>query len=87
MSTLRSLICWQRKGARWHLPAEHPQHQVENEEGAEQDKADKIDPGPFVANGIVNLARREAEVCHLGTPQQLLGALSPPKGAPGMAAG
>lgn len=44
-----------------HLPAEHPQHQVENKEGAKQDKADKVDPGPFVPNGIIYLARREAD--------------------------
>lgn len=44
----------------WHLPTEHPQHQVEHEEGAKQDKADKVDPGPFIPHGIIYLARRDA---------------------------
>lgn len=44
----------------WHLPAEHPQHQVKNEEGAEQDKADEVDPGPFIPHGIIYLVRRAA---------------------------
>lgn len=46
---------------RQHLPTEHAQHQVEDEEGAEQDKADEVDPGPLVPNGIVHLARRAAD--------------------------
>lgn len=39
------------------LPAQDAQHQVENEEGAQQNEGDKIDPGPLVADGIIHLGQ------------------------------
>lgn len=37
------------------LPAQDTQYQVEDEEGTQQNEGDKIDPGPLVPNGIVDL--------------------------------
>lgn len=46
-------------------PAEDAQHQVEDEEGAQQDEGDKVYPGPLVPNGVVHLGRhgRESPAC------------------------
>lgn len=37
------------------LPAEHAEHQIQHEEGTQQNEGNKVDPGPFVPHGIVNL--------------------------------
>lgn len=44
-------------GCRHSLPAQDTQHQVEDEERAQQNEGDKIDPGPFIPDGIVDLVQ------------------------------
>lgn len=39
------------------LPAQDTQHQVEDEEGAQQNEGDEIDPGPLIPDGIVDLVQ------------------------------
>lgn len=39
------------------LPTQDTQHQVEDEEGPQQNEGDKVDPGPLIPDGIVDLAR------------------------------
>lgn len=40
-----------------HLPAQHTQNQVENEEGSKDDQADKVDPRQLEAHRIIHLKR------------------------------
>lgn len=37
------------------LPAQHPQNEIENEKGAEDDERDKIDPWQLIAHSILHL--------------------------------
>lgn len=37
------------------LPAQHPQNEIENEKGAEDDERDKIDPRQLIAHSILHL--------------------------------
>jgi hypothetical protein len=39
------------------LPTQDAQHQVEDEEGSEQNEGDEIDPGPLIPNGIIDLVQ------------------------------
>lgn len=39
------------------LPTQDTQHQVEDEEGAQQNEGDKVDPGPLVPDGIIDLVQ------------------------------
>lgn len=41
-----------------HQPAEDTKNQVENEEGAENHQADKVNPGQLKTNGIVHLVKK-----------------------------
>lgn len=41
-----------------HQPAEDTKNQVENEEGAENHQADKVNPRQLEADGIVHLAQK-----------------------------
>lgn len=44
------------------LPAQHPQNEIENEKGAEDDERDKIDPWQLIAHSILHLREsRERE--------------------------
>ena len=43
------------------LPAQDTQHQVEDEEGPQQNEGDKVDPGPLVPDGIVDLEGQRGE--------------------------
>lgn len=40
-----------------HQPAEDTKNQVENEEGAEDHQADKVNPGQLETDGIVHLVK------------------------------
>lgn len=40
------------------LPAQHPQNEIENEKGAEDDERDKIDPWQLIAHSILHLRER-----------------------------
>lgn len=42
-----------------HEPAEDTKNQVENEEGAEDHQADKVNPGQLEADGVVHLVKEE----------------------------
>lgn len=37
------------------LPAQHPQNEIENEKGAEDDERDKIDPRQLIAHSVLHL--------------------------------
>lgn len=37
------------------LPTEHAQNQIEHKEGTHQNEGNKVDPGPFITYGIINL--------------------------------
>lgn len=37
------------------LPTEHAQNQIEHKEGANQNQGNKVEPGPFISYGIINL--------------------------------
>lgn len=39
------------------LPTQDTQHQVQDEEGAQQNEGDKVDPGPLVPDGIIDLVQ------------------------------
>lgn len=36
-------------------PTQDAQNQIENEEGAQEDERDEVNPGPFVSYGVVDL--------------------------------
>lgn len=40
-----------------HLPAQHTQNQVENEEGSKDHQTDKVDPRQLKAHCIIHLKR------------------------------
>lgn len=43
----------------WFLPGKHTQHQVEHEEGANDDEGDEVQPVPCVASRIICLEKRK----------------------------
>lgn len=43
----------------WFLPRKHTQHQVEHEEGADDDERNEVQPVPCVTSRIVGLEKKE----------------------------
>lgn len=66
-----------------HSPTENAQHQVEDKEGAKDDKTDKVDPGQLVTHGILHLpAWGEGDVVRGCRTQECMGMRDP--GVPGV---